>query len=163
MTGIAIQSMIRFFDGDLRRISHALKVFAYANAISELEGCSSEVTERVLLASIFHDVGIKIAEDKFGSCSMRQQEEEGPSAARAILESLGIEEKLIDGICFIIGHHHHPESTEDQAFRILIESDFIVNFEEGDLPLNSLERTVQKHFRTQSGIALAHRLFCSKK
>jgi hypothetical protein len=163
MTGLAIQSMIRFFNGDLRRISHTLKVFAYANTIAELEGCPSEVTERVLLASIFHDVGIKISEDKFGSCSIRQQEEEGPPIARAMLESLGVEEKLIDEICFIIGHHHHPESTEDQAFRILIESDFIVNFEEGDLPVSSLERTVQKHFRTRSGISLIRSLFYAKE
>jgi HD superfamily phosphohydrolase YqeK len=80
MTGKIIQEMIRFFGRDKKRIAHALKVYAYAETIAELENCGAEIKEAAVFAAILHDTGIRIAEEKYGSCTMEQQEEEGPPA-----------------------------------------------------------------------------------
>jgi HD superfamily phosphodiesterase len=159
MTGKIIQEMIRFFGRDKKRIAHALKVYAYTETIAELENCNAETEKTAVFAAILHDTGIKIAEEKYGSCTMPQQEEEGPPVAREILSRIGIESKLINRVCFLIAHHHHPGTSEDPDFRILLEADFIVNFEEGDLPLSSLKQTAENHFRTRSGISLLHTIF----
>jgi predicted metal-dependent HD superfamily phosphohydrolase len=159
MTGRVIEEMIRFFGTDIKRIAHALKVFAYAEALTELENIARGEREITLIAAILHDVGIKIAEQAHGSCTAREQEELGPAAAGAILERLGVSAGVIDRVCFLIAHHHSPETTEDIDFRILLEADYIVNFEEGWLPLSSLSITAGKHFRTKSGLGLLQTMF----
>ncbi len=40
---------------------------------------------------------------------------------------------MIDEICDIIGHHHHPREKETLNFQILYEADWIVNMEEKGL------------------------------
>ncbi|MDR1932262.1 MAG: HD domain-containing protein [Spirochaetales bacterium] len=159
MVGNVSLEMIRFFGKDTRRISHALKVYAYAGTIAELESFPDSLKETTVLAALLHDLGIKVAEDKYGSCTYRQQEEEGPPAARAILSRLSFPANIIDRVCFLIAHHHSPQAAEDLDFRALLEADFIVNFEEGDLPLSSLETTAKKHFRTKSGLSLLNSMF----
>lgn len=50
------------FDCDVYRINHALKVYGYANAISENELISDKYRVVVELAAILHDVGIACME-----------------------------------------------------------------------------------------------------
>jgi predicted metal-dependent HD superfamily phosphohydrolase len=159
MNGKIIQEMIRFFGTDVKRINHALKVYAYAQTIAELENLSSEKRESAVVAAILHDVGIKIAEEKYGSCTFRQQEEEGPPAAAAILSKLSLPGSLIERVSLLIGHHHTPEALKDTDFRVLLEADFLVNFEEGNLHLSLLKEIGEKHFRTDSGKNLLHIMF----
>jgi predicted metal-dependent HD superfamily phosphohydrolase len=159
MTGKIIQEMIRFFGSDRKRIAHALKVYAYARTLAELENCAPETREFAVSAAILHDTGIKIAELKYGSCTARQQEEEGPAAAAEILSRLGGSAALIDRVRFLVAHHHSPGASEDIDFRILLEADFLVNFEEGNLPLSSLEPAAKKHFRTAAGLELLRTMF----
>ncbi|GHV85049.1 HD family phosphohydrolase [Spirochaetia bacterium] len=162
MTGKIIQEMIRFFGTDVKRIAHALKVYAYARTIAELEKVSPEMRESAVTAAILHDVGIKIAEDKYGSCTFRQQEEEGPLAAVSIMSKLSLPAPLIERVSSLIGHHHTPEAFQDSDFRILLEADFLVNFEEGNLNLSLLEETGKNHFRTTTGKNLLTIMFGSK-
>jgi HD superfamily phosphodiesterase len=159
MHGKIIQEMIRFFKTDVKRIGHALKVYAYAKTIAELESLSSEMQESAVVAAILHDVGIKIAEEKYGSCTFHQQEEEGPPAAAAILTKLSLPKPLIERVSFLIGHHHTPEAMEDADFRVLLEADFLVNFEEGNLHPSLSEETGKNHFRTAVGKDLLHIMF----
>lgn len=47
---------------------------------------------RILEAAAYvHDIGIKPAEKKYGSCGGKLQEQEGPAAAKEILERLGFD------------------------------------------------------------------------
>jgi predicted metal-dependent HD superfamily phosphohydrolase len=161
MTGKVTAGMIDFFGTDRRRIAHALKVYAYAAAIAELEQLSPEKRELIALAALLHDVGIKIAEAKYGSCTARQQEDLGPDAAAEILSALDVPAAGIDRIKFLIAHHHSPAASEDIDFRVLLEADFLVNFEEGYLPLSSVEPTARKHFRTKSGLSMLRIMFPS--
>jgi hypothetical protein len=159
MTGKVIQEMIRFFGKDTRRIAHALKVYAYAQAVTELENIDGKARDITLIAAILHDVGIKIAEDKYGSCTARQQEELGPDAAEAILTPLDFAAADLERVRFLIAHHHSPGAGEDMDFRILLEADFLVNFEEENLPRSSVEITAKTHFRTKTGLAFLHSMF----
>jgi HD superfamily phosphodiesterase len=159
MVGKVIQEMIRFFGKDTRRIAHALKVYAYTQAIAELENMDGKTRDITLVAAILHDVGIKIAEDKYGSCTARQQEELGPDAAAAILAPLNFAAADLERIRFLIAHHHSPEASEDMDFRILLEADFLVNFEEENLPRSSVEITAKTHFRTKAGLEFLRSMF----
>jgi hypothetical protein len=174
--GRLIGGMIDFFGTDRGRVSHALKVYGYTQAIAEMEEFDAEEREAAFTAAIFHDVGIKIAEDRFGSCTFDQQEEFGPPAAKEILEKLNaggleppVSQKTIDRVYFLISRHHSPDAlihknrknngSEDRDFRALIEADFLVNFEEGNLPLTVLEETFDRYFTTQTGRDILRKLF----
>ena len=97
-----IQKAIAFDHGDARRIHHFLKVYAYADTIGRLEGLPADQQDILRTAAVLHDIGIHAAEEKYGSSSGKYQEIEGPAPARAILEELGADEKLIDRVCFLI-------------------------------------------------------------
>ena len=150
-TAEIIREMIFFFGNDKKRIAHALKVYAYALTIGELENPDGKPPEALIYAAILHDIGIKIADEKYGSCSFKQQETEGPPEAEKILSRLGIERAVIDRVVFLIDHHHSPAASEDTDFRILLEADYLVNLEEGSISLSQRDGILDNHFRTASG------------
>ena len=163
MTGSVIREMIRFFGNDRRRVAHALKVYSYVAAMAELEALPPGPAETARIAAILHDTGIKIAEEKYGSCTIRQQQEEGPPAAGRILAALGAGRELTERVRYLIAHHHEPEASEDMDFRLIIEADYLVNFEEGNLPLDGLEKVTAEHFRTETGKEFARLLFTGRE
>jgi len=154
-----IKEMIDFFGNDTGRIAHSLKVFSYTQTIAELEDIGEELTEIAIVSAILHDVGIKIAEEKYGSCTAKQQEEEGPIVAENILKQLDFSNKFIDRVKYIIAHHHHPNTCEDMDFRLIIEADYLVNLEEGYIPLKHLDNIVDKFFTTKTGKNFAITMF----
>ncbi len=106
------------------------------------------------LAAILHDIGIHAAEEKYGSSSGKYQEIEGPAPARAILEELGADEKLIDRVCFLIAHHHTYDGIDGLDYQILLEADFLVNAYEDQLKPEAIATFRDKVFRTPSGLQL---------
>ena len=80
----------------------------------------------VILASAYlHDIGIHEAERKYQSTASVHQEQEGPPIARSIMENLGASPPLIDEVCDIIRHHHHPRKEETLNFKVLYDADLI--------------------------------------
>jgi len=152
---VAIE-MKKYFKKDFKRIGHATKVARYAEQIVKEEGGDPAI---VLPAGYLHDIGIKEAERKYDSTAARYQEQEGPPIAREILASLGAREDLIDEVCDIIGHHHHPRAEETLNFKILYDADLIVNLEENhkDEPIDAekLAKIIAKSFFTETGKKLA--------
>ncbi|HDG98932.1 MAG TPA: HD domain-containing protein [Desulfobacterales bacterium] len=161
---VAIE-MKKYFGRDFKRIGHASKVARYAERIGREEGANLAV---VLISAYLHDIGIKEAERKYGSSEARYQEEEGPPVARGILEKLGAKEDLIEEVCDIIGHHHHPRDEETINFKALYDADLLVNLEEEQererqKPSNTLEAVIEKAFLTSSGKKLAHEVLLGRK
>jgi HD superfamily phosphodiesterase len=152
---VAVQ-MKAYFQRDFKRIGHATKVARYAERIAREEGGDQAV---VLCSAYLHDIGIKEAERKHNSTAARHQEEEGPPVAREILERLGADKDLIEEVCDIVGHHHHPRAEEPINFMAVYDADLIVNMEEKqeETPLVSTKLTawIDKAFLTQSGRRLA--------
>ncbi|NTW36803.1 MAG: HD domain-containing protein [Syntrophobacteraceae bacterium] len=152
---VAIE-MKKYFKQDFKRIGHATRVARYAEQIVKAERGDPGV---VISAAYLHDIGIKEAERKYQSTAARYQEEEGPPIAREILDRLGALAELIDEVCDIIAHHHHPRDEETTNFKCLYDADLIVNLEENhkEQPMapERLEAVIAKSFLTETGKALA--------
>ncbi|MCF6291727.1 MAG: HD domain-containing protein [Desulfobacterales bacterium] len=151
--------MKKYFGDDFRRISHAAKVARYATQIGAAEQAHPAV---VAAAGYLHDIGIREAERKYDSSAPRYQHQEGPPVAREILTRLGAEPGLIDEVCDIIGHHHHPRKEETVNFKALYDADLIVNLEdkqkEKPTPDAHLAKLVEKSFLTETGRDLARKI-----
>lgn len=153
-------AMKRYFGRDFKRIGHATKVARYAEEIVRAERGDPAV---VLTAAFLHDIGIKEAERKYESTAARYQEAEGPPIAREILTELGARAELIEEVCDIVGHHHHPRETETVNFKSVYDADLIVNLEENrkEQPLTGerLTSIIDKSFLTERGRRLAREVF----
>ena len=99
-----ILDMINYYSGDARRIQHFLKVHAFAKLIGETEKLDGEALLTLEAAAVVHDIGIKPAEEKYGSSSGKLQEKEGPAPARSMLRSNGFRENTVERVCFLVGH-----------------------------------------------------------
>ncbi len=109
---VAIE-MKAYFQKDFKRIGHATKVARYAEKMVKEEKGDPAV---VLSAAYLHDIGIKEAERNTKAVPP-YQEQEGPAIARTILTNLGADAELIDEVCDIIGHHHHPGTRKRQTLK----------------------------------------------
>lgn len=151
--------MKRYFKTDFKRIGHAMKVARYCEQMVFQEHGDPAV---VLTAAYLHDIGIKVAEQKHGSTAARFQELEGPPIAREIMSRLGAREELIDEVCDIVGHHHHPRDEETINFKVLYDADLIVNLEEAQKEKPSdpahLRKVISSKMFTDAGKALASKV-----
>ena len=148
---VAIE-MKRYFGKDFKRIGHASRVARHAQNIANQEGGDMAV---ILAAAYLHDIGIHEAEKKYQSTSARYQEKEGPPIARQIMVKLGAKDTLIDEVCDIVGHHHHPRDTETLNFKVLYYADLITNLEDQhkENPISSerLTQIINNNFFTEQG------------
>jgi putative nucleotidyltransferase with HDIG domain len=149
--------MKRYFQYDFKRIGHATKVARYAERIVKEENGDPGV---VLPAAYLHDIGIIEAERTHGSTEAHaHHEQEGLAIARQILGRLKAPEKLIDEVCAIINHHHHPGPEETFNFKVVYDADLIVNLEEqqkeAPLARGDLDAYIDKGFLTTGGRAFA--------
>ena len=85
----------------------------------------------------------------------------GPDIAREILNRLNVQRSVVEEICDIIGHHHHPRKQETLNFQILYEADWLVNMEGNGLPKDpkGIEEIIEKNFRTVTGKKLAKEIY----
>jgi HD superfamily phosphodiesterase len=143
--------MISYYEGDPKRIAHLTKVHSFARIIG-MEEELDEVTLFLLEAAAYtHDIGIKPAEEKYGRCDGKLQEQEGPIVAQSMLSELGIENYLIERICYLIGHHHTYDNIEGMDFQILVEADFLVNLYEDGAGRREIRQAYERIFRTETG------------
>ncbi len=150
--------MESYFGSDSRRIAHAHKVTEYAEKLLGPERGDPTV---VTAAAVLHDIGIPLAEKKYGSASGKYQEIEGPPVARDILIRLGFEPGQIDEVCEIIAHHHSPGKITTQNFKILYDADWLVNLrDEYDIrDRNKLATIIDRIFLTAAGKSLAKQIY----
>lgn len=154
-----ICSMIKYFSGDPKRIQHFMKVHSFALMIANMESLPADEIFTLEVASITHDIGIKISEQKYGDCTGKHQELEGPAEAEKMLTALGYSSDVIERVCWLIAHHHTYKNIDSADYRILVESDFLVNMYEDELPLKSVISAYNKIFRTESGRMLCRDMF----
>lgn len=154
-----MSKMIEYFNGDVRRINHAVKVHSFAKTIGELEGVPKEKLEILEVASILHDIGIKESERKYSSSAAKYQELEGPPVACDILQSFEVSKDFMDRVSYLIGNHHTHSRIDDIDFQILIEADFIVNIFEDSIKKEQIEIIGQKYFKTNTGKAFIESMY----
>jgi putative nucleotidyltransferase with HDIG domain len=148
------EEMRLYFGSDARRINHANKVAQYAELLAKELNADIAV---VYSAAYLHDIGIKDAERIYNSNSAKYQEELGPDIAAGILSKLKAEKELIDKVCDIIGHHHHPKECESNEFKAVFDADQIVNIEEDEKNAvkEKIVRMIEKRLLTEAGRLLA--------
>ena len=155
--------MIAYYAGDPKRIQHFTKVHSYARIIGvgeEMDAASLFILEA---AAYTHDIGIRPAEEKYGRCDGKLQEQEGPIVAQRMLSDVGIENYLIDRICYLIGHHHTYDNIEGLDYQILVEADFLVNLYEDDVNRHGIEQAYQQIFRTQTGKEILNQMYTDER
>jgi HD superfamily phosphodiesterase len=152
--GEVIEAMISYYAGDTRRINHLLKVYGFAKAIGEREGLDERDQHILEVAALTHDIGIKVSESRYGDCSGKHQEVEGPPEARRMLLTLGCNPEVVDRVCWLIAHHHTYDDIEGLDYQILVEADFLVNMVEDALPLSAVDSIMKRIFRTATGSRL---------
>lgn len=154
--------MIVYSAGDPKRIQHFIKVHSFAKLIGEEEGLAAEDLFILEAAAVVHDIGIKPAEAKYGSCNGKLQEQEGPAPAKAMLESLGFQEEVVERVCYLVAHHHTYKNVRGMDYRILLEADFLVNLYEDQAPQSAVQSALEQVFRTVSGRQLCETMFGEK-
>jgi HD superfamily phosphodiesterase len=159
ITSKITSNMIKYFDGDVKRINHALKVHSFAKLIGELEYIDIDKLFIVEISSILHDIGIKVSEEKYNSSNGKYQEIEGPPIARSILMGFDVPAETIDRICYLIGNHHSYDKIDGLDFQILIEADFLVNIYEDEIPMENIYTIESKIFKTNTGKALLNSIY----
>lgn len=151
--------MIAYYDGDPKRIQHFTKVHSYARLIGigeELDDASLFILEA---AAYTHDIGIRVAEEKYGRCDGKLQEQEGPIIAQKMLSQLGFENYIVERICFLIGHHHTYDNIDGLDYQILVEADFLVNLYEDDAVNRAIDKAYKRIFKTETGKKIFRLMF----
>lgn len=151
--------MIAYYDGDPKRIQHFTKVHSYARLIGigeELDDASLFILEA---AAYTHDIGIRVAEEKYGRCDGKLQEQEEPIIAQKMLSQLGFENYIVERICFLIGHHHTYDNIDGLDYQILVEADFLVNLYEDDAGNRAINKAYKRIFKTETGKKIFRLMF----
>ncbi len=157
------RAMIRFDAGDPCRIQHLTKVWSYAALIGREERLSDEQQFILESAALLHDIGIHIAEQKYGHQNGKLQEQEGPEGVRSVLGEIGgYTQEQTERICWLVAHHHTYHASEDIDYQILIEADFLVNLYEDQEPKEVAEKVCSNIFRTKSGKSLLKDMFLTE-
>ena len=139
---------------DVRRINHFLKVYGYAKMIGECENLDDSMQEILEVTAVLHDVGIKVAEQKYNSSAGHYQQLEGPPVAKKILDELGYPDDFVERVMYLIAHHHTYINIDGMDYQILVEADFLVNADEDRLSSDAIENFKEKIFKTTTGIAV---------
>jgi DNA-directed RNA polymerase subunit RPC12/RpoP len=155
-----LHDIVLLFGDDTKRINHAKKVMGYVQEILREEEGDWHI---LMPASILHDVGIKVAEEKYGSSAGHLQEKEGPGVARRLLLKLGMRMEDIEEICEIIAHHHSPGIIKTNNFKILYDADLLVNLDEEmqTREKSKLKKIIESSFLTPAGKKLAEEAYLS--
>ena len=151
--------MIAYYDGDPKRIQHFTKVHSYARLIGVGENLDDTSLFILEAAAYTHDIGIRVAEEKYGKCDGKLQEQEGPIVAQKMLSQLGFENYMVERICFLIGHHHTYDNIDGLDYQALVEADFLVNLYEDDAGNRAIDKAYKKIFRTNTGKKIFRLMF----
>ena len=131
--------MISYDGGDPARIQHFIKVYTFAVMIGEGEQLPKETMEILRAAALVHDIGIKVAEEKYGSSDGKQE--------------------VVDRVCYLVGHHHTYLDMDGMDYQILVEADFLVNLFENASTRKVIRSVDTKIFRTAAGRRILHAMF----
>ena len=153
------QAMIERNRGDIRRIEHSLKVYTWALQLGVSESIDENTLEILEITAFLHDIGIHVAEKKYGHSTSRYQELEGPPVAHEILTTLGYAPDVVERVCYIISKHHTFTAIDNIDFQLLVEADFLVNSTEDPLTENQIINFARNIFKTESGLICLKLLF----
>ena len=138
--------------GSAKRIQHFLKVHRFAQLIGRGEGLDAHTQLVLECAALVHDIAI-------GRCTGTLQEQEGPAYARDLLAEFQLPQADVDRIGYLVAHHHSYDNIQGMDYQILVEADFLVNFHEDKMEKETVQETMNRIFRTETGKRLCRTMF----
>ncbi len=156
-----MQRMIEESSGDVRGISHFLKVYGYARQIGLMEGCDPKTQQTVEMAAILHDMACPLCREKYGHAHGWIQEIEGGPMAEAFLEDFDLPQETKDRLVYLVSHHHTFNRVDGLDHQILLEADFLVNADEGHCSTSSIRAMEERVFKTETGKKLLRSMYLS--
>ena len=151
--------MVAFSKGNLRDINHFLKVYAFAKTIGECEHLSPFEQECLEVAAIVHDIACPLCREKYGTTAGPYQEKEGALLSREFLADSGLDEKTVERVAYLVGHHHTLTAVDGPDYQILLEADYLVNAGESGYSAEHIQNTLEQMFKTPTGIALLRSMY----
>ena len=158
VSDIAVK-MIEYSNGNLHDINHFLKVYAYAKTIGSCEKLTMEEQETLEISALVHDIACPLCRAKYGNTNGKLQETEGSILAREFLRDVGLPEKIVDRVTFLVAHHHTLTDVDGLDYQILLEADYLVNAGESHYTQDNISNAEKRLFRTQTGIALLRSIY----
>lgn len=152
-------AMIAYNNGDAKRIQHFIKVHALAKLIGEEEKLDAKTLYILEAAALTHDIGIRNSEKKYGTCTGKQQEVEGPPEAEKLLQSLGFAPEVTERVCWLIAHHHTYNGITGADYQILVEADFLVNLYEDGVGMDAVKTAYARIFKTQASRRMCRTMY----
>lgn len=58
-------AMTEYYQGDVKRINHFMKVYGFVKSIREMEEIDEVILEQLEVAVLLHDTEIKVSEEKY--------------------------------------------------------------------------------------------------
>ena len=155
----AIVRMIHESHGSQYDINHFLKVWAYARNIGQQEGLDTRTQQTLEFAAIVHDIACPMLHEKIGSAPGNLQQQYGEPMARNFYEGSGLDQKMVDRICYLVGHHHTFTGVSGQDYQILLEADFLTNAGESEQYLREAPQFRKNVFKTKTGRELLDSIY----
>ena len=154
-----MQKMIAFSNGNRHDINHLLKVWGYAKTIGDAEKLDADTQFLLETAAITHDIACPLCREKYGNTNGKYQETEGAVLVRDFLADTGLDEKQIDRVSYLVGHHHTLSDVSGADYQILIEADYLVNADESSYSAENIRNFRDTFFKTETGTRLLNDIF----
>lgn len=157
-----MEKMIEYFQTDVKRINHSLKVASFAQIIAEDLILDDQTKEIIFYTAVLHDIGIKKSEMKYNSSAAKYQEKEGPEVVDEILSRLEIPQEIIERVSFIVGNHHSYNKIDGIDFQVIVEADLLVNIFEDNLDIKGIKNINERIFKTEAGKSLLEIMYINR-
>ena len=147
-----LADMVEHEQGQPKHIQHFLKVHAFARYIGQKEQLDEKTLFTLELAALVHDIGINPSLAKYHSSA-------GQSLARRMLARYDIANDIVERVCYLVAHHHTYTQMDGLDYRILVESDFLVNLYEDQSSVHAIQTALSRYFTTETGRWLLQTMF----
>lgn len=154
-----ICKMITYSDGNKHDIAHFLKVYTYARMIGEMENLEKEQQKTLEIAAVIHDIACPVCREKYGNTNGANQEKESPVLVENFLKDTDLDQEMKERINFLVSHHHTYTGVDGLDYRILLEADFLVNADEGQMSKEAIETARERVFETVTGKKLLTEIY----
>lgn len=151
--------MIEFYQGERSSIAHFLKVYAYARTIGQLERLDENTQAILDIAAIVHDIACPTCWKKYGSAAGNLQEQESEALLRPFLAEFSLTDAMRERIITLVCRHHTYTDVDGPDCQILLEADYLVNADEGNISQQAIQAFRDSVFRAESGIRLLNSIF----
>lgn len=155
----AMKKLLKECGGNQYDICHFMKVWAYAKMIGELENLDERTQQILEFAAIVHDIACPSLRKEFGEAPHDLQEKRGFLMAREFFSGCGMDEEMLERICYLTGHHHTYSAADGMDYQILLEADFLVNAGEQEKYRRAAQGFRDNVFRTKTGTELLENMY----